>query len=77
MSTWNADTLNHPVDGGEIPGAGGSGPTNYTFGVSAPPSGGFVQFFNPVCEYSLGCIEGGSGTLAGSGQGQIFPTGRS
>jgi hypothetical protein len=77
MSTFNADTLNHPVDGGEIPGSGGSGPTNYSMGVSAPPSGGFVQFFNPTIIFSLGCVNNGPGGLSSTGQGQIFPTGRS
>lgn len=77
MSTFNADTTTHPPTGGEIAGSSGSGPSDFTTGVAAPPSGGFIQFFNPVCSFSLGCVNNGPGGLAGAGQGQIFPTGRS
>lgn len=77
MSTWNADTTTHPPTGGEIPGSSGSGPALCNVGVGAPPSGGFISLFNPQITYSLGCVNNGPGGLAGPGQGQIFPTGRS
>jgi hypothetical protein len=77
MSTFNADTTKHPPTGGELFGSLGSGPSRCNVGVSAPPSGGFAQYFNPTIIYSLGCVNNGPGGNAGTGQGQIFPTGRS
>lgn len=77
MSTWNADATTHPPTGGELFGSLGSGPSKCNVGAGAPPSGGLVALFNPTIIYSLGCVNNGPGAVAGPGQGQIFPTGRS
>jgi hypothetical protein len=71
MATF-ANSIPTPVTGSSF-----SSPLVAGYNTGVGGAGLMLTVFNPICTYSLGCVNNGPGGLASAGQGQIFPTGRS